>query len=469
MKFTIVPNNFPARTISDNEWEPEDNDYWERIGAEIAWRNLWIILYVLFLSFAVWQIWTLTVVYLPAVGFGFTDAQLFILTAIPPLVGGLLRLVFIFGVPWIGGRRFNAFATATFLIPAIGLAVVVQNPETPFWIVALLAGTAGFGGAAFSSMMDHISYFFPEDKEGLALAITAGPGNAGVSAAQFLVPILVTTSIFAFTGGGVETSEFGTIWIQSAGYFWVPLVLIGVVACWFGLNDLEAMDTDASDQLVVWKRKHNWVLSILYMGTLGSFLGYATAFPLLTGITFPERDVAVYAFIGPLIAALIRVPGGSLSDRVGGGNVSLAVFASMALGSIAVIVSILANSFWGFFASFIFLFIACGIGNASVFEMVPKIFRNWHVRKMDKEVDVLTPQKRKEASRIGDKEGGAVLGFSGGIGALGGFLIPQGFSSSVEATGSGELAMGGFFLFYVLCFALVWYYYKRDSAEVPVA
>jgi len=469
MKLSIVPENFPARTISDNEWDPEDKEFWENIGAEIAWRNLWIILYVLFLSFAIWQLWTLTVIYLPSVGFGFTDAQLFVLTAIPPLVGGLLRLVTIFGVPWLGGRRFNAIATASFLVPAIGLGVVVQYPETPFWIVAILAGTAGFGGAAFSSMMEHVSWFFPEDKEGLALAITAGPGNAGVSAAQFLVPILVSTSIFAFMGGGVETAEHGTLWIQSAGFFWVPFVLIGVFACWYGLNDLEAMRSgDALDQMVVWKRKHNWVQSILYMGTLGSFLGYATAFPLLTEITFPGRDIALFAFIGPLIAALIRVPGGSLSDKIGGAKITLVVFLLMALGCASVVFAITIDNFWLFFASFIFLFSLSGIGNASVFEMVPKAFRKWHLERMEDKVDTLTPNKREEAKRLGDREAGAVLGFSGGIGALGGFLIPQGFSTSVEQTGSGELAMIAFLVFYVICAGLTWYYYRRNNAEVPI-
>lgn len=211
------------------------------------------------------------------------------------------------------------------------------------------------------------------------------------------------------------------------------------------------------------KNKHNWLMCYLSLGTFGSFLGYATAFPLLTSLQFPGRNVALYAFIGPLIGALVRAPGGSLSDKFGGARVTLWVFVTMMAGTAMVIYFMITDFFWGFFAGFMLLFFASGIGNGSTFKMVPVIFRKLHLDGVDEDDE----QARKRALSRAEMKAGSVLGFSGGIGAYGGFLIPQGFSISVEATEATTMAMAAFLVFYVTCIAITWYYYERDNAVVP--
>lgn len=451
----------PPQTLE--HWDPEDNEQWENGGKQIAWRNLVISVYTLFLAFAVWTLWSLVVVYLPDAGFEYSSSQLFALTAIPSLVGGVGRLFYSFAVPIFGGRRFNTAATATLLIPALGLGVAVQNPDTPFWVMAMLAATAGFGGANFSSSMDHIAYFFPERDEGTALGINAGLGNVGVSAAQFFIPFVIGVGIFGTLGGDPVVADSESLWLQNAGFIWVPFILIGVVASYAGLNDIANVDAAFEEQLTVLRRKDNWLLCYLYTGTFGSFLGYAVAFPLLAELAFPERSATAVAFIGPLLGALIRPPGGWLSDRLGGARVTLWVFITMTIGTAAVMYALVVGSFWGFFLAFQVLFFASGIGNASTFKMVPVIFRTRHLSWIDDD----DQEERRQALNRAELEAGSVLGFSSGIGAIGGFLIPQAFSTSVEATAEPLFALAGFLLFYCSCVVLTWYYYYRDGAEVP--
>ncbi len=453
----------PPKELKD--WDPEDREQWNDGGEAIAKRNLYISVFSLFLAFAVWVVWSVVVVELPNVGFEYSESQLFLLTALPPLVGATGRIFYSFAVPIFGGRRFNAIATASLLIPAIGLGFAVQNPDTPFWLMAVMAATAGLGGANFSSSMDHVNSLWPERKEGYALGMNAGVGNVGVSAAQFIAPLVITVGIFGVLGGsGLENQDSGEIlWLQNAGFVWVPFILIGAVISWYGLNDVGNVEAKFKEQLTILKKKHNWIMCFLYVGTFGSFLGYATAFPLLTSIQFPDEPI-LGAFILPLVGALVRPPGGTLSDTYGGARVTFWVFVTMALGTIGVIFFMIEGIFLGFFASFTVLFFAAGIGNASTFKMIPVIFRRRHVEKVGPSP---TPAERKKAIRKAELEAGSVLGFAGGIGAYGGFLIPQGFSTSIELTEATVAAMGVFLAFYVSCIVATWYYYYRDGAEAP--
>lgn len=453
--------------IDIDEWEPEDESFWENSGKRTAWRNLLISTFTLFLGFAVWVIWSVVVVYLPDVGFDYSDSELFLLIALPSLAGATGRVMYSFVVPIFGGRRWNTLATALLLIPTVGIGFAVQNPDTPFWLMALIATAAGFGGAQFSSSMDHISHFFPEREEGLALGINGGISNIGVSAAQFLIPIVIFTSLGGF-GGTAQTMVTDNpgetaVWLQNAGLIWVPFILIGTVASYVGMNDIVGLESNIREQLQIVKSKHNWLMCYLYIGTFGSFLGYATAFPLLTSIQFPGRNVALFAFIGPLIGALVRAPGGWLSDRFGGARVTMWVFLTMTAGTAMVVYFMMTGFFWGFFAGFMVLFFASGIGNGSTFKMVPVIFRKLNLREIDEQDET----QRKRALSRAEMQAGSVLGFSGGIGAYGGFLIPQAFSVSVEQTQATTAAMAAFLLFYATCIAITWFYYQRANARVP--
>ena len=314
-------------------WNVDDSKFWESSGKRIANRNLWISIPALLLAFAVWMVWSVVVAKLPAVGFKFTTDQLFWLAAMPGLSGATLRIFYSFMPPIFGGRLWTTLSTASLLIPAIGIGFAVQNPGTPYLFFLVLALLCGFGGGNFASSMANISFFFPRAEKGNALALNAGLGNLGVSVVQFVIPLVITAGVFGALGGDPQTATAGgkttQLWLQNAGFIWVPFIVIATVAAWFGMNDIAAMKASFSDQAVIFKRKHNWVMCWLYTGTFGSFIGYSAGFPLLAKTQFPQIDLLSFVFLGPLVGALSRSATGWLSDKYGGGRVTFWVFALM--------------------------------------------------------------------------------------------------------------------------------------------
>ena len=287
------------------DWRPWDATFWATTGRSVANRNLWISVPALLLAFAVWMVWSVVVVKLKAIGFKFTEQQEFWLTALPALTGATMRIFYSFTVPIFGGRNWTVLSTASLLIPAIGIGIAVQNPQTPYWVFVVLALLCGFGGANFASSMANINYFFPKEKKGTALGLNAGLGNLGVSVMQFLVPMAIGAAVFGSLGGApqqaIEKGVTKQIWLQNAGYIWVPMIVAVVIAAFFGMNNLDAAKASFADQAVVFKRKHNWIMCWLYLGTFGSFIGYAAAFPKLLKTTFPDIDPLQFAFLGPLV------------------------------------------------------------------------------------------------------------------------------------------------------------------------
>jgi MFS transporter, NNP family, nitrate/nitrite transporter len=134
------------------------------------------------------MVWSVVVVKLNQVGFAFSESQLFWLAALPALSGATLRIFYSFTVPIFGGRNWTAISTASLLLPAIGIGLAVQNPETPYWVFVLLALLCGLGGGNFASSMANINYFYPKSQKGTALGLNAGIGNLGVSGMQFSYP-----------------------------------------------------------------------------------------------------------------------------------------------------------------------------------------------------------------------------------------------------------------------------------------
>ena len=414
-------------------WNPEDDAFWKAEGKSIAARNLWISIPALFLSFAVWMVWSVVVVNLPALGFTYTTDQLFWLAAIPGLSGATLRIFYSFLVPIFGGRKWTTISTASLLVPALGIGFAVQNPFTPFSTMLVLALLCGFGGGNFASSMANISFFYPKAQKGTALGLNAGLGNLGVSAVQFIVPLVILVPLFGGTARG-------GVWLQNAGFVWVPLIALATIAAWFGMDDIGNAKASFRDQSVIFRRKHNWIMCWLYLGTFGSFIGYSAALPLLIKSQFPDVNAMKFAFLGPLIGALARPVGGWVSDKLGGAPVTFWNFVVMALAAIGVLY-FLDGPFPAFLALFIVLFLATGVGNASTFRMIPVIFNA--------------------------KEAAAILGFTSAIGAYGGFFIPKSFGTSIAMTGGPQAALIGFVVFYVTCIALTWWYYSRKNAEVP--
>jgi len=444
------------------DWRPEEKNFWESGGRAIARRNLWISVPCLLLSFAVWMVWSVVVAKLPSVGFAFTNDQLFWLAALPGLSGATLRIFYSFMPAIFGGRLWTTLATWSLLIPALGMGFAVQNSETPYWIFLALALLCGFGGGNFASSMANISFFFPKSEKGNALAINAGLGNLGVSVVQFVVPLAITAGVFGWLGGDPQTATVNgvttTLWLQNAGFVFVPFIIASAFAAWFGMDDIATMKASFADQSVIFSRAHNWIMCWLYTGTFGSFIGFSAAFPLLSKILFPEVNALQYAFLGPLVGAVSRALAGKACDRIGGGRITFWVFVAMCLGVVGILYAIgmkgSPSAFPVFFSSFLFLFAATGVGNASTFQMIPAIMR--------KEVARLEPQlSALDRVRQSDKESAAIIGFTSAIAAFGAFFIPKSFGSSIAMTGGAEVALYAFLAFYLSCIATTWWFYTR--------
>ncbi|GAB4170539.1 MAG: hypothetical protein OHK0024_06520 [Thalassobaculales bacterium] len=443
------------------DWRPEDPAFWEAKGRRIARRNLWISVPCLLLAFAVWMVWSVVVAKLPAIGFTYTTDQLFWLAALPGLSGATLRIFYSFMVPVFGGRLWTTLSTATLLIPAFGIGYAVQDPGTPYLIFLVLALLCGLGGGNFASSMANISFFFPKSQKGNALALNAGLGNAGVSIMQFAVPLVITGSVFGTLGGDPQAATDGTrMWLQNAGFIWVPFLIVATVLAWVGMNDLAAARASFREQAVIFQRRHNWIMCWLYTGTFGSFIGYSAGFPLLAKTQFPAVDSLQYVFLGPLLGALSRAATGWVADRYGGGRVTLWTFVVM-IAAVGGVLYFLAakdqpGAFWGFFAMFMVLFLATGVGNASTFQMIPIIMRQEMGR-------LLPGVPEAERLRHAEKESAAIIGFTSAVAAYGAFFIPKAYGTSIALTGAPMAALWGFLAFYVTCAGLTWFVYTRPG------
>ncbi len=444
------------------DWRPEDAAFWQSGGRAVARRNLWLSIPALLLSFAVWQVWSVVVAKLPSVGFTFTTDQLFWLAALPGISGAVLRIFYSFMVPIFGGRLWTTVTTWSLMLPALGVGYAVQNPDTPYFVFLALALLCGLGGGNFASSMANISFFFPRAEKGNALALNAGLGNLGVSVVQFLVPIVITVGVFGWFGGD-PTQVKGPagqvpLWLQNAGFIWVPFIAASAFAAWFGMNDIASAKASFNEQAVIFRRRDNWIMCWLYTGTFGSFIGYSAGFPLLAKTQFPAVDALPFVFLGPLIGALSRSATGWVSDRWGGGRVTVGVFVLMIIGVAGVLYFVgikdQPGAFWGFFAMFLLLFFATGVGNASTFQMIPNIMRQ--------EIGRVMPDAAPDVRlRQAERESAAITGFTSALAAFGAFFIPKAFGSSITLTGGVEAALWGFFIFYVSCVLITWGFYTR--------
>ena len=468
MTVTTGPRPPGSPRILD-DWRPEDPVFWEQRGRRIANRNLAISIPALLLAFAIWMVFSAVIVSLPKVGFGFTTDQLFWLAALPGLSGATLRIFYSFMVPIFGGRRWTAISTALLLLPALWLGLVVQDPATPFWQFAMIAFLCGLGGGNFASSMSNISFFFPKSRQGYALGMNAGLGNLGVSAAQFVIPLAITVGIFgAIAGAPQQVVDGGVLYLQNAGFIWVPFLVVCAIAAWFGMHDIASARSSFAEQSVIFRRKHNWLMCWLYTGTFGSFIGYSAGFPMLIKTQFPAVDALDYAFLGPLVGALARPLGGWLADKAGGAMLTFWVFVLMVAAVFGVLhflpVGGSEGSFIGFLALFMLLFVLTGIGNASTFRMIPVIFRTMRERELAPDS---SETQRAASARQAGIESAAVIGFSSAVAAYGGFFIPKSYGSSIALTGGPEMALYGFVAFYATCIAITWWWYYRRGAEAP--
>ncbi|TQS29593.1 MFS transporter [Microbispora sp. KK1-11] len=425
-----------GRWIGD--WRPDDPGFWESTGKKVARRNLVFSILAEHLGFTLWTVWSIVAVKLGA--YRFSTDQLFWIVSLPNLVGSALRIPYTFAPARFGGRNWTVVSAMLLLVPAVLLAVAVNDPGTPYWAFLLIAATAGLGGGNFASSMANITYFYPQNRQGAALGLNAAGGNIGVSSVQLLMPLVI--------------AGFG---LAAAGLFWVPFVLAAAAGAYFCMDNLTSAKAEPREMAKAAGRAQTWIMSVLYIGTFGSFIGYSTAFPLLIKSQFPEHaSLTSLAFLGPLVGSLIRPVGGWLSDRLGGASVTFWNFAAMIASVLLVWQAMSAHAFVLFFAAFMLLIGTAGVGNGSTYRMIPAIFR----AKAAAGVEPGTPAY-EEALATGKRDASAAIGFISAVGAFGGFFINRGFGSSISATGGAGAALAAFAAFYALCFALTWFCYMR--------
>jgi NNP family nitrate/nitrite transporter-like MFS transporter len=329
----------------------------------------------------------------------------------------------------------------------------VGNPETPFGVLLLVAALGGVGGGNFASSMANITYFFPQKEKGWALGLNAAGGNLGTSVAQFAVPIAVTI------GAGA------TLNISLAGWMWIPLILLAMFGAWRYMDNLSSAKADFAGSAAALREPHLWVMAVLYIGTFGSFIGFASVFPKLIADQFPAlstiqvgQAAISLAFLGALVGSLARPYGGRLADRFGGARVTVGAFAVMALGALALILTMPLRNFAVFLACFLVLFAATGMGNGSTYRMIPSIFAARSLARGDE-------PGSPEATRM-MRKAAAALGLISAIGAYGGFLVPQVLNASQLATGGYTAAFAGFVAAYVALLLVTVFVYVVPRASL---
>lgn len=435
-----------------SEWRPEDTDFMQHGGQKIAWRTLWITTFCLILSFATWFMVSAIVVRLQGVGFKLDAGQLFWLAAMPGLAAGTLRIIHTFLIPTFGTRHTIAVSTLLLVLPCLGWGWAVQRPDTSFGVLMLLAFLAGLGGGNFSSFMPSTSLFFPKRLQGTALGIQAGIGNFGVSVAQFLVPWIIGLSAFSFAFGASQTftkaGKSSEIYLQNAALIWTPFIVIAALFAWFGLRSVSTARATFRQQLDIFKDKHTWLMTSLYVMTFGSFSGFAAAFPLMIKELygkFPDGpDPLKYAFLGPLVGAASRVLFGPISDKLGGARVTQAAGIGLLLCSLTVIRYVHPASvadFQGFLWLMLGIFFFSGVGNASTFKQMPMIFP--------------------------PRQAGGVIGWTSAVAAYGPFVFSVLIGMAISRTGSPAVFFYGIAAFYLANLAINAYFYARKGAEKP--
>jgi MFS transporter, NNP family, nitrate/nitrite transporter len=413
-----------------DHWDPDDEQFWEQTGRKIARKNLALSIFAEHMGFSIWVIWTIVVINLANIGITMSLSEQFLLTLVPNLVGSILRIPYTFAVPKFGGRAWTTVSASLLFIPALLLAFLVpsgwlahQVHGTQFWVLFLCAATAGVGGGNFSSSMANISFFYPERKKGFALGLNAAGGNLGVATAQLFVPLVIIAGVAA---AAVKLPKH-PVHLAYAGLMWLPLIAIATIGAWLYMDSLTQAKADTKSYVAALRNGQTWVMSFLYIGTFGSFIGFSFALPLVIKNTFPEflaghPFVATYlaglGFMGALIGSIARPIGGTLSDRIGGAKVTLVVFVAMAVFTGSAIAGVQQRSFPLFFGSYMVIFLLAGIGNGSTYKMIPSIFALLGQRHAaDAGADP------KETAVEFKRRAAAVIGIAGAIGAFGGVLI----------------------------------------------
>lgn len=427
-------------------WDPEDPAHWD---SKIAWRTLWISTFVLIIGFATWYLVSAIAPQLNQIGFDISKSQLYWLTAIPGLACGIFRLIFMFLPPMIGTRKLVFFSSLLFIIPMLGWFFAVQDTSTPYWWMLVLSFISGIGGGVFSGFMPSTGYFFPKRLSGTALGIQAGIGNFGISFIQLVAPWLMGFTLLGVGMVAPQRTDNGDIFVHNPAIFLVPWAIVGAIVAWMLLKDVP-VKANFRQQIDIFGNKNTWILTVVYFMTFGAFSGFAAQMALLINQTFGEGSSfagsfddlpngAAYAFLGPLIGALVRALWGPLCDKYGGaiwtfiGCLGMTVFTAV---SALFLNPSSPDEFWWFLGSMLIMFFFTGLGNAGTFKQMPMI--------------------------LPKRQAGGVIGWTGAIGAFGPFVVGVLLSMMAPA-----VFFWGCVVYFAITTVLVWIYYARPNAPFP--
>ena len=437
-----------ARRHWIDDWRPEDLGFWSRGGARVARRNLVFSILSEHIGFSVWSLWSVFVLFLGP-EYGIDPAGKFLLTTLPAALGAGLRLPYTLAVARFGGRNWTVFSAALLLVPCVAAALVLRPGMSYGWLL-LAAALAGVGGGNFASSMANINAFYPEREKGWALGLNAGGGNIGVAAVQ-----LAGLAVLATAGKDSPRLLLGV---------YIPLIVVAAVCAALFMDNLTCAANEKRALRDAARQPHSWVMSVLYIGTFGSFIGFGFAFGQVLQVQFRSTfdtpiEAAYLTFLGPLLGSLIRPVGGRLADRHGGARVTFWNFVAMAVSAAVVLAASLQRSLPLFLTGFVALFVFSGVGNGSTYKMIPAIFRS------KAQLAVAGGMDDAAADRTARRLSAALIGIAGAVGAFGGVLVNLAFRQSFLAYGNGNAAYVGFLGFYALCFGLTWLVYLRPHAR----
>ncbi|ORB44242.1 MFS transporter [Mycobacterium paraseoulense] len=443
------------------DWNPEDTKAWEDGNKAVAHRNMAWSIATDHVAFGVWSLWSVLVLFMPESVYGFSASDKFLLVAVNTLVGALMRIPYTAAIGIFGGRNFTVASTVVLLVPAAGTIVLLANPGLPLWPYLVCGALTGLGGGNFSASMTNVNAFYPQRLKGWALGLNAGGGNIGVPVVQ-----LVGLLVIAVAG------HRQPYWVS--GLYMVLLTATGIGAFMF-MDNIKGYRVNFAAMRKMIKERDSWLLSLLYVGSFGSFIGFSFALSQVLHMKFTEAGqssaqaslhAAQIAFVGPLLGSLARVYGGKLADRVGGGRVTLAVFGGMSLAAgVLVFASTLEDnnggrltttSIVGYAVGFVCLFLLSGVGNGSIYKMIPSVFEA-RSRSLD-----LSDDDRREWSK---NVGGAMVGFADSVGAFGGFAIDIVLRQSYLTARTETPALWIFLVCYIGFAVLTWAIYVRTNKE----
>lgn len=434
------------------EWRPDDESFWQAGGKKIALRNLLFSVLSEHIGFAIWTVWSVLVLFMPQKLYGLTVADKFLLTSTPALVGSVLRVPYTFAVARFGGRNWTVFSALLLLVPTIAAAIVLK-PGVSLTTLLLVAALAGVGGGNFASSMANINAFYPDRHKGWALGVNAGGGNLGVAAVQ-----LIGLLVLAVWGKGH---------LRYVLAIYLPLIVLAALGAALFMDNLAGVRNDKGGMREVVRHRDTWLISLLYIGSFGSFIGFGFAFGQVLQVQFKADyptplDAAYITFLGPLVGSLIRPVGGKLADRIGGAIVTFWNFVAMAVAAAVVLLASEKHSLPLFLIGFIALFVFSGVGNGSTYKMIPAVF------KAKADAKIFAGETPTDAVAQARRLSAALIGFAGAIGAFGGVLVNLAFRQSFLSTHNGNAAYIGFLSFYALCFVVTYVAYVRPARRESI-